>query len=828
MTGRAADPASATWFDDETAIEHELRRGFAAARGGLSIPGYVDLREIGRGGQATVFAAVQRSTGRQVAVKSFHDRPGQAAPMLRRFERELELVTALRHPSIVTLFDGGIDDQGRPFLVMELVDGVPIDAAPAVQRLRRDGPTDAAIAAVVELFVAVVEAVAFAHLQGVLHRDLKPGNILVDRDGMPRVLDFGLARVITGGVLAASSQSLDAGFVGTLAYASPEQARGDTVDLRSDVWSLGVILYQLLSGSLPFELPGDLRGALAVLAEPGVRPLSSVVPALPADLGAIVAHCLSIAPERRYQGAAELLADLRRCLAREPIAARADSAWYLVRRRLRKWRFALLASAAAIVGLGVTLWITTAALGRAETAQRRQQREAARLQRTLDWLVQMVSAVDPDVDGEDARLYAVLARTAPDLDEAFAQDVESRTQLRATLAEVFEKLGRWQEAGQQAERLLADLEGWRGAGHADTLRGRLAVLRLRFLRERTADLTAPIVALQASCGREVGEWHPTTIATRQLLADSLRARHQLDAAETIWRDLLAAEAAPFDRAARAKIRAELAAIASMRGQPQAALAGQREVVAELDAALGPGHRDSLAAHSDLAHYLVRLDLLDEAETVLSTLRERVVAKYGESHPRSLTVSEHLALVVQDRGRPQAAVPLLQRILQLRAERLGAGHRDTLGTRNNLAVAQGLSGDLAGALVTQGELVATLAAIETPDAFDLANAHCNQATILMRLGRPQDALPAYREAVAIAQRSLGEDSGDTATFRMLLGGCLVRLGEFAEAEPLLLEALARLERTFGATHPRTLKARANLHELYVGWRRPDDAARYGPR
>jgi tetratricopeptide (TPR) repeat protein len=793
------DAVAGAWFADDASVERELRIAFGQREQAPGLAGFESPQEIARGGQAFVYRAVQRSTGRVVAIKVFHDRPGHAAPARRRFLREVELIAALRHPSIVTLFDGGMSDDGRPFLVMEYVDGVALDHADAV-RIWRETHASAALKPLVELFLAIVDAVAHAHLHGVIHRDLKPGNVMVGTDGRPRVLDFGLARVCAGSPFDHGSASLDGGFAGTLAYASPEQARGETADLRSDVFSLGVMLFELLAGQRPFELPRDLRVALDVLADPPTRTLAAVVPELPADLGAIVAKAMSVEPARRYQSAQELARELRRFLAGEPIDARADSAWYQFGRRLQKWRRAVIASAVMVVVLALALAVSLLALRTARDAGQRQAEEAARLARALDWVVAMVESVDPDAEGEDARLIDVIARTAPGLDAAFTNDPRSRAMLRAALARVYEKLGRWSEAAAECERLLADLRARLGDRDPETLAARLQSLRLRFLRERTADLDADAEALCADARAALGPWHASSVEAEHVLAQSLRARRQLDAARARWERLRSAPTGALDAAFRARLDGELAALESMAGRPAAALEQQRSAVAGLRTALGEDHSDTWLAIGDLCYYLARLDRLDEAEPLLIDLRARVLARFGESHPRALTVSEHLAKLVQDRGRPAEAIPLFERVLALRTQRMGAAHRDTLGTRNNLAVAQGLAGDLAAAETTQSELVRILVDSAAPDVFDLANGHANLATIRCRRGAFAQALADYDAGIAVAARELGATHHDTATFRMLRASCLRQLGRREDAKRELDEVLPLLRGALGEEHP----------------------------
>ena len=235
-----------------------------------TLPGYEVLGEIHRGGQGVVYRARQLATKRTVAIKLLLDGMLATPARRRRFEREIELVAALEHPSIVTVFDSGTTPDGQHFLVMEHVDGVPLDRAPAPSGGREE---------VLRRFVAVCDALSYAHRRGVIHRDLKPANVLVDAGGRVHVDDFGSAKGLPGADAAERAPlTVTGAFLGTLAYASPEQVAGEPerVDVRTDVYSLGVMLYQLLAGRLPYP-GGGPQDVLQAIVEREPDPLPTAV-----------------------------------------------------------------------------------------------------------------------------------------------------------------------------------------------------------------------------------------------------------------------------------------------------------------------------------------------------------------------------------------------------------------------------------------------------------------------------------------------------------------------------------------------------------------------
>jgi non-specific serine/threonine protein kinase/serine/threonine-protein kinase len=321
---------------------------FQATSTPLVIPGYEITNEYFRGGQSVVYLAVQQSTGRRVAIKVLREGPFAGSHDRTRFEREVNILAQLNHRNIIGILGRGTAGGSR-FLVMEYIDGRPLD------RFARE--KNLSLPMRLQLFATVCDAVSAAHLHGVIHRDLKPSNILVDRTGEPRILDFGLAKLATDDS-GASAATITGQFVGSLPWASPEQACGRLVevDVRSDVYSLGVILYQLMTDRFPYSTIGEIGQVLAAIQTAAPISPRSLSRQIDDDLETLILKCLSKEPSRRYQSVGELARDVRHYLGREPIEAKRDSTWYVLRRTLLRHKIAV------GVVMGFVLLTTTSTL----------------------------------------------------------------------------------------------------------------------------------------------------------------------------------------------------------------------------------------------------------------------------------------------------------------------------------------------------------------------------------------------------------------------------------------------------------------------------------
>ncbi len=579
------------WFDDPTTILGELRLGSHLRDSAPPrIPGYDEWSEIGRGGQGVVYAAVQKSTSREVAIKVLHEGPVATGRRRIRFEREIEAVSALQHPGVVRVYDSGITEDGRLYLVMEHLEGVALD-----RKIDSLGdPLDTVVRQeILGLMLGVVEAVEHAHGRGVIHRDLKPGNVIVDGAGDPHILDFGIARLVE----EESGATQEGQFVGTLATASPEQISGDpaAIDVRTDVYALGVLLFRAITGTLPHSersTPLETMRAITeedpeppsrrLARERGIRP-----PRRATDLDAVVLRALAREPARRYPSAGALAEDLRRVLDGRPIEARLDDFGYVLRKTLARHR--LEAVLAASIILAILASAITAGL-----LARRTSLEIAKAEQIRVFLEDTFGSVEPRRPGEPVTMAETLDEAVHWVKIALSDEPEVAASLRHTIGNSYRAIGRYEDAETQ---LTLALEGRRRAHGGDrhlevaqTLNG-FGLLR----RDQGRLDEAEAFFRQGLEIRKdlLGSRHAAVASSLVNLARLRLARNDTDEAGRLLEDALAIrlEQREPGHPDIAMMQFDLARVAEARGDRSAAIGLQETVLAARLDHLHPDHPD---------------------------------------------------------------------------------------------------------------------------------------------------------------------------------------------------------------------------------------------
>jgi len=766
------------------------------------------LRRIGSGGMGVVYEAEQEHPRRAVALKVLH--PDLATTtMLRRFEFESRLLARLDHPCIARVLAAGSSDvEGRPtpWIAMELVQGESLRAHCELR--------SASLAERLELVARVADAVEHAHRRGVIHRDLKPANVLVDGEGRPRVLDFGIARVVGETDERATTLRTMAGQVlGTLAYMSPEQAGGDpdAVDTRSDVYSLGAMLFELVAGRPPLDLAGlPLHRALARIVEAERAPLS--LPdgrEAPLDVAVITQKALERDPERRYASAMALAEDLRRFLADEPILARPPTTAERLRRFVARNR-ALVAGAtttflALAVGLGLTLW-QVRLKSRAEAAALQGKGEAEEalgaalsVQRFL--LEDVLASPAPDRLGRDVRVVDVLGPAALAAESTFGDRPLIAAQVLDAVAVSYDALGLFSEAGAALERAAAILSGiaappprvaLRVREHQAQLAGNLASPEEALRRARAVHEEARAV---------LGPEDPETLEYGVLLGLALWNAGEQERGLAQLREVAEARVRVLGPEHRDTLQAQslLSSYLAAQGAHEEAVALLRRTVAAQERVLGPSHPHVVQSRFRLAWMLWVAGQREEAERIHAELDPVLVALYGEGHAYTARMRTQWANVLAQLGRSGEAERYGLEARDRLAAALGPDHPWTQDARLALSEVYFRAGNFAAGIAEAKAVVEARRATLPDDDENLGHA-------LNKLGRCyqdakdfDEAIGAFAEAEAVYRRAFAEPTPFLAQAILNRGVTTRDAGRPAEAVAPLREALAMDVALFGPEH-----------------------------
>ncbi|QDU68175.1 protein kinase domain-containing protein [Engelhardtia mirabilis] len=783
---------------------------------------YEILGVLGLGGMGVVYEAQQESPRRRVALKLI--RPGLLTQdRLRRFEHEASVLASLSHPGIAQIFaagTAGTPPELQPFIAMELVQGLPLDQF--VQERNLD------LRARLALVASLCDAVHYAHGKGVVHRDLKPANVLVTADGNLKILDFGVARMTDADVDTWTRGTQVGEVLGTLPYMSPEQVTGDpeAVDLRADIYSIGVLVFELLAGQRPLDLTQrSLAEAARVISEEEPTTLGSIDRSLRGDVETIVGKALEKDRERRYPSAQALASDLRRYLAHEPIQARPPSRTYQLARLARRNRGLVAGLALTMLVLTVGAVTSTALflrsqhnLGRAQEAEARWRDAAQRAEvetrvarEVSDFLSGLFEVSDPSgAAGARVTALELLERGRQQIAEGLADQPLVRAELMNTMGRVYFNLGQYAAAAPLLDDTIAALRAepdadplelatalfsrgevyhYEGelepveAYYAEALALREANLppgdlliahNLDVLGRLYRDLGDPQHMLRA---RELAQRAQTMRieggADAMARSESLQslgflamAEGDLDGARDLIEQALAMrEELPSERFRVPELRHTLASLHSARGELAEAEAFYRQGVEESRRIFGERH--VFVAHnlSGLAFCLQAQGELERAE---ATFVEALDLIPNPDSPIGRQVRNGLAFVKQDRGDLDGAEEIYRDLVAASARRLGADHAMTLVHRNNLASLLLDRGDVEGAVEIMSEVVAAhgRAGLETPDR---ALAVRNLANYLGQLGRQEESVMRFEEYLELCGKIFGEASPQVARAQELLDG-----------------------------------------------------------
>jgi eukaryotic-like serine/threonine-protein kinase len=783
------------------ALADDARSWDALQLEGRTVGPYRVRRELGRGGMGAVFLAERVDGGfeQRVALKLVK-RGMDSADILERFRTERQILARLQHPHVARLLDGGVSADGQPYFAMEYVEGAPLTRWCDERRL---GLGDR-----LRLFLQVCDAVDYAHRNLVVHRDLKPSNVLVTAEGDARLLDFGIAKVLEGAGPDADGEATLTRHDGralTPQYAAPEQLRGQPVTTATDVYSLGVILYELLSGRRPYRLhglsPGEVERVVVqedppppssavrqadanpAVSEPAAAEIAErrgvgverLVSELKGDLDNVVALALRKEPARRYPSASALADDLRRYLGGRPVTARADRWSYRASKFVGRHRVGVAAAAVVALslaaGVAIALWQAREAL-----------RQASRAEEVKRFTFSLFELSDPDAaKGKEITARQLLDRGAVRVESELAGEPDLQAEMLLFLGNIYHRLSLDEEGRPLREKALVLR---RAAAHPDELavsEAELAVGWSLFSLGKAPEAQQHFERALETRARRLGEDHPQTALARALLGRARFDQGDSQSAESLLRQ---------------------AVEALQRRQP-----GSEELATNLTA-LGV----VLQARGDLAG----------AETAYRQGLDQRRALFGEEHSQVAASLYNLGTVMKDRGDLSGAETQLRLVLPLHRRLLGPTHEVVANDLHSLGSTLLARGALVEGEAVLRESLAVRVRLYGADSPRLAVALHAVAQALRLQGRLPEAESLSRQALALAVAQLGEDHPNVAAVREELGNILRERGRLAEAEELEKRALAVYRQRLGPDHFRVASALVSLAQALMAAGRPAEA------
>ena len=792
---------------------------------------YRILNRIGQGGMGAVYLAERDDVQKKVALKLVRD--GLASPEHRqRFLVERRLLARLEHPNIARLLDAGVTEQGAPYFAMEYVEGQPLDAYCDSQRRT--------VIERLELFQTVCRVVHYAHQNLVVHRDLKPSNILVTEDGDVRLLDFGIAKLLEEETEEQAILTQPGARLMTPAYASPEQLRAEPVTTATDIYSLGVILYELLTGQRPFDdEASNLEHAYSDRAL--IKPSTAVTTKredtttvskarsttveqlrrrLSGDLDAICLKALRREPERRYRSAEQFLEDIRRHLDGLPVNARKDTVGYRLTKFARRNRGVVAAAALVVLSLlgGI---VATSRQAHIAEAERDRAEQVVAILPELFWSLEPGELQNTAVTPEE-----MLDRGLEQIEEKLANQPEIQARVLTLATDLYLRLAAYKKAEAAARKAL-DLRKKRYGEEHQNVAASMAMLAQSLDKQGNYDEAEPLHRNALAMRRDfLGNEHLDVATSLHNLAMLVEIRGAYDEAEQLNREALAIRqklgAEPRDIAFT---QANLAVVFYYKGEYDEAEQLTREALALRRTTLGQTHPDVANSLATLATILQARDEDADVEPLYRQGLSILKKTHGDEHPYIAYTLNSLGLALHKKTAYEEANACLLEALAILRKIHGEEHFWVSIVLHNLALVQADQGNVAQAESMYREVITMRRRLLGSEHPELAFSLYGLGQMLMKNGLPGEAEPLLREAFVIRQNALPQGHKDIALSQNMLGACLAALNRHDEAEPLLRDGFESLRGKLGLEHAQSQTALRRLVDFLEEQGRQEEAARY---
>ncbi len=778
---------------------------------GVRIGAYEVMKELGEGGMGKVYLAARADDQYQrlVAIKLMHGVFRQSPAMLLRFRAERQILATLDHPNIARLLDGGVTAEGSPYLVMEFVDGKGVDEFCRERQL--------STAARLRLFRIICSAVDYAHHNLVVHRDIKPANILVTPQGVPKLLDFGIAKLLDPDLSdqpLAKTRATER--LMTPEYASPEQIRGEQVTTATDVYGLGVLLYELLAGKRPFRArtnsPLETAREIceseppppsaASLDDPGLAPPDART-ALKADLDNIVLMAMRKEPTRRYASVAQFSADITAYLDGYPLVARTSTWSYRTTRFIGRHKgsialavFMVIALIGFSIGMGVLAHRAT--------------RERLKAEREARFLTDMFQAATPEqARGRTITAHDLLDLGAERVDKELASEPAVRASLLDTISGAYRSLGIYGEGKEVAERafnLKLQTLGPNNPSTVDTLYLLANLIRLKGEFQKAEPLFRQVVTLRTKI---LGVNDPALAESLGALGECLYLEDKNAEAEPPLRQALAIDRQNSPNLG-SDVRNYLALLLERKGDYAEAAQLLREAL-EIESRKGTDTPEYAIALHNLASDLIDLGDLAGAEQKLRetlAIRRKVL---GNDHPMLFYTLNNLGYVLLEKGDWQAAEPFLQESLALNLRTNGEKHPSMASSLNNWGRVLHAKGDYTQAEVYFRKGLDTLARANASESWAYAQIVGNLGLLAFDQRHYEAAEDLARQSLALRRRLSGEETPALASALIDLAEDRLFQRDPQSAEPMLREALKIRQKKYTPKHPLIISAQVRLGE-----------------